>query len=96
MPTKLGTRFWGFISSLLAASELGSEEGVCSSLLLTMPHRVSKIRTESRIRMPASNPFKLSMCSLPCPLCSVRAGCIGVSGFMVRVSSAVYSLEESA
>ena len=92
----MGTRFWGFISSLLAASELGSEEGVCSSLLLTMPHRVSKIRTESRIRMPASNPFKLSRRSLPCPLCSVRAGCIGVSGFMVRVSSAVYSLEESA
>ena len=32
--------------------------------------------------MPASSPFKLSRCSLPCPLCSVRAGCIGVSGFM--------------
>ena len=96
MPTKLGTRFWGFISSLLAASELGSETGVCSSLLLTMPHRVSRIKMESRIRMPASSPFKLSRCSLPCPLCSARTGCIGVSGFMVRVSSAVYSLEESA
>ena len=44
--------------------------------------------------MPASSAFKLSRCSLR----SGSGGAVrtGVSGFMVRVSSAVYSLEERA
>ena len=80
------------MTALLAGS--GSTEDAGSGRFrLTMPHTISKIRMASRIRMPDSSAFRLSRC-----LCSGSSGSLrtGVSGFMVRVSSSVYSLEESA
>ena len=80
---KLGTRFWGSSTSLLAGSDSTDPDDAEGRLWLTMVHTMSTSRMASRIRMPASSPFRLSRCSLPCGLCSARTGCIGVSGFCI-------------
>ena len=94
MPIKFGTRFCGTITSLLAGSDSAADAAGRWMCWLSTLHSVSRMRMDSRITMPASSAFKLSRCSLRSGSCgAVRTG---VSGFMVRVSSAVYSLEERA